>query len=122
MKKVIGAIVGGIVIGGVIYYGWRRYQASARVRNLHLTTDDLHYSNRTPEDLVSHHLLDLNGAAGEQLSELGLTPESIERLVENRPYRNKLELVSRMILSDGEYSAIKDKVSVAKGGEPVKTA
>jgi hypothetical protein len=73
-------------------------------------------------DLVSEHLIDLNGASPEQLRELGLSAESLERLMENRPYRNKLELVSRMILPQGEYSAIKDRVSVAAARDPVKIA
>jgi hypothetical protein len=51
-----------------------------------------------------------------------MSAESLERLLENRPYRNKLDLVSRMVLSQEEYSAIKDKVSVAAAGEPVKIA
>jgi hypothetical protein len=38
------------------------------------------------------------------------------------PYRNKLELVSRMILAQDEYSAIKDKMSVAEADKPVKIA
>jgi hypothetical protein len=42
--------------------------------------------------------------------------------IENRPYRTKLELVSRMVLSPNEYAAIKDRVSVAEANEPVKIA
>ena len=93
-----------------------------RIRNIHLTTEDLDYSDRSAEELVSQHLIDLNGATVEQLSELGISAESLGRLLENRPYRNKLELVSRMVLSQDEYSAIKDRVSVAEAGEPVKIA
>jgi hypothetical protein len=43
-------------------------------------------------------------------------------LIENRPYRTKLELVSRMVLSPEEYAAIKGRVSVAEANEPVKIA
>jgi hypothetical protein len=43
-------------------------------------------------------------------------------LIDNRPYRSNLELVSRMILSQGEYAAIKDRVSVAAANESVKIA
>lgn len=74
------------------------------------------------EELVSQHLIDLNAAGAEQIAELGMSAESLERLLENRPYRNKLELVSRMVLSQDEYSAIKDRVSVAGAREPVKIA
>jgi hypothetical protein len=48
------------------------------------------------------------------LRELGLDQQSSERLIENRPYRNKLDLVSGMILTDEMYAAVKDKIAVAK--------
>jgi hypothetical protein len=53
---------------------------------------------------------------------MGLSTEIRERLIDNRPYRNKLELISRMVLSQDEYMAIKDKVSVADANESVKIA
>jgi hypothetical protein len=83
---------------------------------------DLNYADRSPEELVSQRLLDLNSAGPEEIADLGMSSESLERLLENRPYRNKLELVSRMVLSEDEYSAIKDRVSVAEAREPVKIA
>jgi hypothetical protein len=51
-----------------------------------------------------------------------MTAESLERLLENHPYCNKLELVLRMVVSQHEYSAIKDHLSVAEAREPVKIA
>ncbi len=122
MKRSTRAVVGGICLGTILFYSWRWYRGLRRIRNLHLTTEDLNYSDRSAEELVSQRLIDLNGASVEQLSELGMTAESLGRLLENRPYRNKLELVSRMVLSQDEYSAIKDRVSVAEAGEPVKIA
>lgn len=109
-------------MGAILFYSWRWYWGLRRIRNLHLTNEDLDYSDRTAEELVSQHLIDLNGASVEQMRGLGISVESLGRLLENRPYRNKLELVSRMVLSQEEYSAIKDKVSIAEAGEPVKTA
>ena len=122
MKRSTKAVLGGICLGTILYYSWRWYQGLRRIRNFHLTNADLNYSDRSAEELISQHLLDLNGASIEQIAELGISAESLERLLENRPYRNKLELVSRMVLSQGEYAAIKDKVSVAEAGEPVKIA
>jgi hypothetical protein len=105
------------------FYGsWRWYRGLRRIRNFHITNEDLNYSNRSAEELVSQHLIDLNAAAPQQIAELGVSVESLERLLENRPYRNKLELISRMILSQDEYSAIKDRVSVAEARHPVKLA
>ncbi|MGA8430558.1 MAG: hypothetical protein WB729_12120 [Candidatus Sulfotelmatobacter sp.] len=122
MKRYTRAVVGGICLGTILYYSWRWYQGFRRIRNLHVTSEDLNYSNRSAEELVSEHLVDLNAAAREQIAELGMSTESLERLLENRPYRNKLELISRMVLSQDEYSAIKDRVSVAEAREPVKLA
>ena len=121
-KRSATVVVGGICLGIILYRSWRWYQGLRRIRNFHLTNEDLNYSDRSAEELVSQHLVDLNGASVEQMGELGISAESLERLLENRPYRNKLELVSRMVLSPDEYSAIRDKVSVAEGGEPVKIA
>jgi hypothetical protein len=106
----------------MLFYSWRWYQGFRRIRNFHLTNEDFNYSDRSAEELVSQHLIDLNGASAEQIGDLGISAESLDRLLENRPYRNKLELVSRMVLSTDEYSAIKDRVSVAEGGEAVKIA
>lgn len=122
MKRSTKAIIGGFCLGTVLLYSWRWYYGRRRIRNFHLTTDDLNYSDRSAEELVSEHLIDLNSATTDQLAGLGLSAETREHLIENRPYRSKLELVSRMILSQNEYAAIKDRVSVAEANEPVKIA
>jgi hypothetical protein len=122
MKRSTKAVVGRICVGAILYGIWRWYRGLRRIRNFHLTNEDLNYSDRSAEELVSQHLIDLNAAGAEQIAELGMSAESLERLLENRPYRNKLELVSRMVLSQDEYSAIKDRVSVAEAREPVKIA
>ena len=122
MKRFTKAIIGGFCSGAILIYGWRWYAGRRRIRNFHLTNDDLNYSDRSAEELVSEHLIDLNSASADQLTELGLSAETQERLIENRPYRTKLELVSRMVLSPDEYAAIKDRVSVAEANESVKIA
>ena len=122
MKRSTKAIIGGFCSGAILIYGWRWYYGRRRIRNFHLTNDDLNYSDRSAEELVSEHLIDLNSASADQLTELGLSAETQERLIENRPYRTKLELVSRVVLSPDEYAAIKERVSVAEANESVKIA
>jgi Helix-hairpin-helix motif len=122
VKRSTKAIIGGFCLGTMLLYGWRWHYGRRRIRNFHLTNDDLNYSDRSVEELASGHLIDLNSANADQLTELGLSAETQERLIENRPYRTKLELVSRMVLSPEEYAAIKDRVSVAEANEPVKIA
>jgi Helix-hairpin-helix motif len=122
VKRSTKAIIGGFCLGTILIYGWRWYSGRRRIRNFHLTNDDLNYSDRSAEELASAHLIDLNSASADQLMDLGLSAETQERLIENRPYRSKLELLSRMILSQDEYAAIKDRVSIAEANESVKIA
>jgi hypothetical protein len=122
VKRPTKAIIGGFCLGTVLLYGWRWYYGRQRIRNFHLTNADLNYSDRSAQELVSEHLIDLNSANADQLTNLGLSADTQERLIENRPYRTKLELVSRMILPQDEYAAIKDRVSVAEANESVKIA
>jgi hypothetical protein len=109
-------------LGTALYYAWRRYRRLYGIRNFHYSSQDFNYPNFSPDALASHHLIDLNAATADRFSELGLSTDSLERLLDNRPYRNKLELLSRMVLSKDEYALIKEKVGVADAGEPVKIA
>ena len=122
MKRSTKAIIGGFCLGTILLYGWRWYYGRRRIRNFHLTNDDLNYSDRSAEELASAHLIDLNSANVDQLTGLGLSAETKDRLIENRPYRSKLELLSRMILSQDDYATIKDRVSIAEANESVKIA
>jgi DNA uptake protein ComE-like DNA-binding protein len=122
MKKSQVMLLAGVAMGLGTYLLLKYVAQTRRVANIHLTTQDLDYQDLSPEDLVSDHLIDLNGADDAQLRELGLDPQSLERLIENRPYRSKLELVSRMVLSEALYTTIKNRVAVAAGREPVKVA
>ncbi len=57
--------------------------------------------------------LDLNTASRERLAGLpGVGPELADRIIENRPYRNKLDLVSRMVVPENIYAAIKRRIGV----------
>ncbi len=59
-------------------------------------------------------VLDLNDATEEELQELsGIGPALSARIVENRPYRNKLELVSRMVIPEATYERIKHQIAVS---------
>ena len=122
MKRSQVILVAGIAMGVGTYLLSKYVALPRRVANIHLTTQDLDYQDLSPEDLISDHLIDLNEADSAQLQELGLDPQAVERLIENRPYRSKLELVSRMVLAEAVYTTIKDKVAVAAGREPVKVA
>src|SRR5512141_524773 len=67
-------------------------------------------------------LIDLNLCSMDDFRNLGLDSETADRVCENRPYRSKLELVSRVMLPNDVYSSIKNRVGVSNAQEPVKVA
>jgi DNA uptake protein ComE-like DNA-binding protein len=57
--------------------------------------------------------LDLNSATETQLRALlGLTSDEARKVIDNRPYKDKQELVSRGILSEHEYRDIESQITV----------
>ena len=69
-----------------------------------------------------HGLVDLNQCSMEDLRSLDLEERTIERIIESRPYRSKLELVSRVMLPNRIYDSVKTRISVTKSDEAVKVA
>jgi succinate dehydrogenase/fumarate reductase flavoprotein subunit len=68
-------------------------------------------------------LVDINSATREQLMSLGIVESTtLDRLLENRPYRNKLDLIARMVVSEDIYEQIKRDIVVRKADEPIKVA
>lgn len=56
-------------------------------------------------------LLDLNSASDKQLARLsGLPAELVARIIENRPYLTKIDLIGRRIIPDETYERIKHSV------------
>ena len=56
--------------------------------------------------------IDLNKSDAEDFVALGLTPEMAERIIENRPYRSRLELLERFVLTKVDFDAIKHRVGI----------
>jgi DNA uptake protein ComE-like DNA-binding protein len=58
------------------------------------------------------HPLNLNTATESDLESLpGITKTDVERIIRNRPYRSKNDLVNKRILSEAEYDQIRDYVT-----------
>jgi DNA uptake protein ComE-like DNA-binding protein len=93
-----------------------------RKRRLKITTQDLGYQEHSPEELASHHLLDLNTASREELQQLGLDDEMTDKIVDNRPYRNKLDLLSRMVIPETIYNGIRSLIGVGGATQSIKIA
>ena len=67
--------------------------------------------------------IDLNNAERDELLALpGITDELADRIIENRPYRNKLDLVARLVNPDDIYQAIKEMIHIDGADEAVKVA
>jgi|tagenome__1003787_1003787.scaffolds.fasta_scaffold20668250_2 DNA uptake protein ComE-like DNA-binding protein len=56
--------------------------------------------------------IDLNECSREELVRAGLTDDLADKILENRPYRNKLDLVSRLVIPESDYERIKHSISV----------
>jgi DNA uptake protein ComE-like DNA-binding protein len=52
-------------------------------------------------------------SANDMVLFLGLTKDMAERVVANRPYRLKGELVAKNVVPKGTFDVIKDRISVA---------
>ena len=59
--------------------------------------------------------LDLNSASESELMELpGITHRDARRIIANRPYRDKHDLVARRIITAAEYASIRDQITAAQ--------
>ena len=72
--------------------------------------------------LASAAMVDINEASREDLRGLGIEDALLDRVIEGRPYRNKLDLLSRMILPQELYDSIKEHIDIARPNESVKVA
>ncbi len=122
MRRHTGLILAGVGFATAIYLISRATKRSRTIPDLDLTTADLDYQDVSYEEVLSKDLVDLNVSDATELLNLGLDQQSVDRVLENRPYRSKLELVSRMVLTESEYVGIRDRVAVAEGRDPVKVA
>ena len=63
--------------------------------------------------------LDINSATEDEIVAVGIEKAVAKKIIESRPYRNKAELVSRMLLTRAQYDKVKDAI-VAR--QPPKTS
>jgi DNA uptake protein ComE-like DNA-binding protein len=65
--------------------------------------------------------VNLNAASREELKALpGGSDEEAARIIAGRPYNSKADLVTRKIISDGRYGAIKTLVVAGHPAKPAK--
>lgn len=56
--------------------------------------------------------IDLNGCHREDLLVAGLDEELADKIIDNRPYRSKFDLLNRFIVSDAMYARLRSRVYV----------
>ena len=60
-----------------------------------------------------NQVIDVNSASETELLKLpGVTREDARKIAQHRPYRDKRELVSKGVLSESEYTRIRDEISL----------
>ncbi len=66
--------------------------------------------------------IDLNLASSSDFRELGFDDATIDRIIESRPYRSTLELVSRVMVPGPLFAEVKHRLTVSDTDEAVKIA
>lgn len=62
---------------------------------------------------IAEQALDLNTISRESLLELpGIDDDLAERILDNRPYRSKFDLLNRLVVPDTVYRQIKNRIFV----------
>ena len=61
--------------------------------------------------------IDVNSASQDELEKLnGIGPVTAKKIVDGRPYKTKRELLTKKVVSQGEYDKIKDNIIAHQGG------
>jgi DNA uptake protein ComE-like DNA-binding protein len=67
------------------------------------------------EGLSSKRSVDLNKASKDDLTALpGISAQRADRIIAERPYASTHQLVTRHVLSEGEYAQIQDRVVITR--------
>src|SRR3954468_9707318 len=118
MKKAISAFITGLLLSGGIAALFEVYRRQNAGRVQEQTAGSEKAKSAAPRRErrrgKSAGLLDLNACTLRDLIALqGLDEETAGRVIENRPYRNKLDLVSRMVVPEATYIQFSHFVTVS---------
>lgn len=63
-----------------------------------------------PSSNIKDGLLDINKATRDQLTALGLSSAAADRIIQERPFHRKHDLLSDKVLNEEEFSIIRGKI------------
>lgn len=118
MKSSLAALFGGVAaaFGAAAWWEWR----SGRKINTEPIQRTVESVTETAHAIAA---IDINTVGREQLMSLpGMSDEIADRIIENRPYRNKLDLVARLIVPQDVYDGLKHALHVRGANDGVKVA
>jgi hypothetical protein len=124
MKRAIGALITGLLLSGLVAALYEVFRGkSSAARREQLGREDAWQRRERQRRGAASRSVDLNQCSAEELASLaGLDSEAVDRIIEGRPYRNKLDLVSRMIIPEAVYVEISHQVVASEPDQPVKVA
>jgi DNA uptake protein ComE-like DNA-binding protein len=138
MKKLIGSVGAGLLIAlaaalflnrryGIFGESRRQAETANKVlRDAEQLADNMRdefVPGKVNTGELSPGLVDLNACSLQDLLSIrGLDPESATRIVESRPYRSKMDLLSRMVIPSDVFTMINSRISIGKPDESVKIA
>lgn len=138
MKKFLGSFGAGLFVALAAAFLLTRNRGTAndRVAQRGTESETLPDTERIAEEMrdtfvpgkvntgeLSPALLDLNSCSVQDLLGIsGVEEDWASRIVEARPYRNKMDLLSRMVVPIDVFNVISERVSIAKPDEAVKIA
>jgi DNA uptake protein ComE-like DNA-binding protein len=68
-------------------------------------------SNPTPSSTASSKLIDINSASADELKSLpGIGDAYSAKIIQNRPYANKRQLLSKSVIPQATYDKISDRI------------
>jgi hypothetical protein len=138
MKRFLGSFGAGlfVALAATFLLTRNRRVANDRVNQRETTNEVLPDAERLAEEMrdafvpgkintgqLSPDLLDLNSCSVQDLLGIAdLDADWAARIVESRQYRNKMDLLSRMVVPIDVFNVISERVSIAKPDEGVKIA
>lgn len=117
MKASIGALLGGVAVAFGVAAAWELKQGRMNMQPIQSAVTS------AADAAQAINEIDINTATREQFMALpGMNGEIADRILDNRPYRSKLDLLSRLVIPQALYHDIKHLLHVERGNQTVKIA